>query len=255
MLFEETLYVGVDPGRRSSLAAVDGDLQIAHMERGSLDSILAALAGMNARAVGVTTPQALNTGLMARPYVRYLYQLNPEGSQHTRWRVAEYELRKRRIRLRPAPTPGKKPTSRVEHGFRIYQELRELGYTACSCEEENQEKVYLEVPERAAFSALLEVRPFRANTLEGRLQRQLALYMEGLDLDNPMLVLEEITRHRLLTGSLKLQGLLDASMLAALAAALTASMFFEQRRSVCQVGDAEDGLITLPVSELLQSYA
>ncbi len=258
MLFEQTLYVGIDPAagrRKSSLAAIDSNLEVVRLERGMLDSILAVLAGMQPRAAAVTSPQSCNLGIMERPYVRYLYQLNPESSQFTRWRVCEFELRRRSLRLKPAPAAGRKPAPAVQNGFKVYQALRDMGYTAYDRTQEQHGRYYLEVPERAAYAALLQLRPYRAGSLEGRLQRQLALYMEGLELTNPMMVLEEITRHKLLTGALNLQDLFEPSMLAALAAAYTAFLAGEHTERVCQVGDTEDGLLTLPAAELLTEYA
>jgi len=44
-------------------------------------------------------------------------------------------------------------------------------------------------------------------------------------------------------------------MLAALAAAYTAFLSGEHMDRVCQIGDTEDGLLTLPAAELLSDYA
>ncbi|MBN1265810.1 MAG: DUF429 domain-containing protein [Anaerolineales bacterium] len=257
MLFERTIYLGIDPAsgrRKSALAAIDSDMHLVRIERGSLSSVLAAVAGMNAAVVALTSPQNTNKGLMERAHIRYLHQLNPEGSQFSKWRVGEYELLRRNLRLKAAPKASREPPAVVQNGFKIYQKLREMGYSAFEPGSVSGERAYLEVPEQAAFAAMLSVRPYRANTLEGRLQRQLALYMAGIDLENPMLVLEEITRHKLLTGTLNLDNLLEPSVLAALAAAYTACLVGEQPARISQVGDPEDGLITLPAETLLPEY-
>jgi hypothetical protein len=257
MLFERTIYLGIEPAsgrRKSALAALDSSMNPVRLERGSLSSILASAAGMNAAAAGVTTPQCANKGLMQRRNIRYLRGLNPEGSQFSKYRVCEYELQTRKLRLKPAPASVEDPIGAVRNGFRLYRGLREMGYTAYDLDNRSDGQTYLEVPERAAFTAMLKVRPYRANTLEGRMQRQLALYMAGLDLANPLMVLEEITRHKLLTGALDLEQLLEPAFLAALAAAYTAYLAGEQPEKVTQVGDPEDGLITLPVEELLTEY-
>jgi predicted RNase H-like nuclease len=88
----------------------------------------------------------------------------------------------------------------------------------------------------------------------GRLQRRLVLYLQGLDLMNPLQVLEEITRHHLLTGQLPRGGLHDHDELDALAAAFTAHQVGTKPERVSQMGDREEGLITLPSTDLKDFY-
>jgi len=258
MLFERTVYLGIDPAagrRKSALAALDQDMHVVRLERGTLPGLMATLSGMQPQAAAITTPQGVNMGLLQRAHIRYLYQLNPEGTQYSRWRTAEFDLLRRGLRIRPAPQSGEQPSAVFQTGYKFYARLRELGYEAFDCGQERSGRVYLEVPELASFAALLGVRPYRGPSLEGRLQRQLALYMAGLDLPNPMMVLEEITRHKLLTGALDLDDLLEPSMLAALTAAYTACLTVEAPRRLSQVGVPEDGLITLPSEKLAETYS
>jgi predicted RNase H-like nuclease len=69
-----------------------------------------------------------------------------------------------------------------------------------------------------------------------------------------MHVLEEITRHHLLTGDLPLTGLYDHNQLDALMAAYTAYLVGNKPARVSQVGDRDEGLITLPIEELKAFY-
>jgi predicted RNase H-like nuclease len=82
----------------------------------------------------------------------------------------------------------------------------------------------------------------------------MVLYLQGLDLMNPLTVLEEITRHHLLTGQLPLRGLLEHDELDALIAAYTAYLVGAKPERASQVGDREEGLITLPSPELKDFY-
>jgi hypothetical protein len=65
---------------------------------------------------------------------------------------------------------------------------------------------------------------FSRRTLEGRIQRALILYDEGLQIPDPMDFFEEITRHKLLRGVLPLENIHTSRELDALAAAYLAWM-------------------------------
>lgn len=90
--------------------------------------------------------------------------------------------------------------------------------------------------------------------MEGRMQRQLVLYLEGLDICNPLDFLEEITRFHLLEGNIALKGLHSAEELDCLCAAYVAHLVTEQPSRVMNVGDSDDGQIFLPVPSLLDRY-
>jgi hypothetical protein len=96
--------------------------------------------------------------------------------------------------------------------------------------------------------------PFPKNSFEGRLQRQLTLYRNGLNIADPMRIFEEITRHRLMTGVLPLEGLFTTPQLDALGAAYTAWVAAIQPDQVTLLGSSEEGQIVLPVAELQSKY-
>ncbi len=78
------------------------------------------------------------------------------------------------------------------------------------------------------FQQILCCLPFAARTLEGRLQRQLILVEQGLQLPDPFYFFEEITRHHLLTSNLPLETIHSAVELNALAAATFAHDYASQ---------------------------
>jgi predicted nuclease with RNAse H fold len=257
MLFAESVFMGLvsTAGKRPMcFAALDKDLRLLVLESGNMQSALAHVAGMRPAAVAVTSPQAPNRGCMLRPEVRRGFNLRQEGQTWGDWRVCEYELRRRNIRM--YSTPAKKKDSRgwVRCGFSLYRHLQSMGYRFYVSGEETQERLMIEAPPHAFYAALLGHRPFLKRSLEGRLQRQLVLFLEGLDIPNPMRSLEEITRHRLLTGNLPLDKLYEFEKLDALAAAYCAYLSKVKPERTCQVGDREEGLITLPVEELREFY-
>ncbi len=116
------------------------------------------------------------------------------------------------------------------------------------------QRTMIEVQPHASYAVMLGRRPFLKRHLEGRMQRQLVLYLEGLDLPNPLHAIEEITRHHLLTSHLPLETLSDHDELDALVAAYTAYLTGVNPDRVCQVGDRKEGLITLPIAEMKDFY-
>ncbi len=104
------------------------------------------------------------------------------------------------------------------------------------------------------FVVRLERRPFLKQTLEGRLQRQMVLYLQGLDIPDPLKTLEEITRHHLPSGELPMCGLLAHDELEGLVADCTACLVSLRPERTSQVGDRQEGCITLPVPELKPFY-
>ena len=95
--------------------------------------------------------------------------------------------------------------------------------------------------------ALLNHALFARETLESRLQRQLFLYEQGLDLPDPMHFFEEITRHRLLRGILPDKDLYSASELDAITSAYTAWLAHTRPQQVTLIGAPEEGQIVLPI--------
>ena len=83
-------------------------------------------------------------------------------------------------------------------------------------------KQFLETDTQACFHALLGKSPLPRRTLEGRVQRGLLLYDQGLRITDPMDFFEEITRHRMLEGIFPSELLYSASELEALTAAYIA---------------------------------
>jgi len=257
MLFTDAVFVGVDPtagSRPMHYAVLNGRLELQAMDAGDLESILAFIAGLDEPVVAVGAPQAPSQGLMLETDVRSRFNLQPGGRAWEKWRVAEYELRRRNIRLLHTPARVEDAPRWVQNGFQIFSRLKDMGFEMLAPEEPAKARSLIEVLPHAAYCALLQRRPFSKDTLEGRMQRQLVLYLEGLDVLNPVRVLEEITRHRLLQGHLPLHGLLAVDALDALVAAFTAYLSMAKPGRICQVGDGREGWVTLPTSKLNAFY-
>jgi len=257
MLFSDALYVGIDPtaGKRPMhWAALDGDLRLVAMDSGDAESALAFIGGVQAGVVAVDAPQSPNQGLMLRAEVRRRFNLRPGSRTWGQWKVCEYELRRRNIRLYNTPGKEKDAPAWMRQGFSLFKRLAAAGFEPFVAGEPRSDRMMIEVHPHACYAALLGRRPFLKGTLEGRLQRQLLLYIEGFEVQNPVHVLEEITRHHLLTGDMPLTGLYDHDQLDALVAAYTAYLVGLKPGRISQVGDRDEGLITVPVAELRPFY-
>ena len=251
------VYIGVDPtaGKRPfSVAALDDDLRLVALEGTDLDGAVAFVERWPHAVVAIDAPQSPNRGLMRQSSRRRSFGLNPKSRTFSDWKVCEYELRRRNLRIYNTPARSAQAPAWMRVGFNLYRRLRELGFEFFRQGEAAEGPTLLEVHPHACFAALLGRRPLAKATLEGRLQRQMGLYVEGLDLANPLHVLEEVSRHHLLAGELPLEGLRSHDELDALVAAFTAFLVHQRPARVAQVGDPDEGLITLPVASLKDHY-
>jgi hypothetical protein len=218
------------------------------------DGVVAFVEAHPGAVVAVAAPQSPNRGLMKQPDVRRRLGLPARGRSFREWKVCEYELRRRQMRIHGTPHEAAGAPSRMRAGFAFHKRLAQLGFTFFHQSEPTPAQTVVVAHPYACFAVLLGHRPLLKANLEGRLQRQMVLYLEGLDLRNPVHTLEEITRQHLLSGSLPLDGLHDNDELDALVAAFTAYLVHQKPTRVCQVGDAREGLITLPAASLKDRY-
>lgn len=244
------LYLGIDTtaGRRPfTYALLNERLAIQDCGEGRFDEMVDLVTGRRPDVVAVDAPQGPNHGLMARPDVRRRYGLPADGRGWRDCKVCEYELRRHGIGLYLTPGDPARAPAWMQTGFRLYAALRALGYPIWRPGAAG-ERALLEVHPHGCFTVLLGRRPLRKDTLEGRLQRQLVLYDEGLDVPDPMGAVEELTPHHLRAGTLTFPGLRTHDELDALAAAYTACLADQRPEHVTAVGDPGEGQIILPVA-------
>lgn len=257
MLFTSSMFIGIGPTssrRPLHYAILNENLEIQALDCGDMENVLAIIAGLENPLVAVGAPQSPNRGLLKRPEVRQRYNLRAGGRTWSKWRVCEYELRRRNIRI--YNTPDRKETAAhwVQSSFVFYRRLMGMGFRLLDPDEALEPRRLIEVQPHACYTVLLERRPFLRNTLEGRLQRQLVLYLEGLDVANPLLMIEGFTRQHLLSGQLPLEGLFNAEELDALASAFTTYLVMKRPDRISYVGEREEGIIILPTSEIRAFY-
>lgn len=255
MLFTRTTFLGIDPtaGQRPfSYAALDNDLRLLAVGRGSLNDVLAFAAGQRQAIVAVNAPSRPNQGLLAREEVRQNLNPQPRPGRWTGFRLAEYLLRQHNIATPQTPAQEEACPNWMQMGFTVHRRLVEMGYHPYPSPEASRQ--CLEVYPHGCFTVLLGQAPLPKNSLEGRLQRQMVLYDQKVNLPDPMRFFEEITRHRLLKGILPTENLYEPDELDALVAAYTAWVACLNPEQISLLGDPEEGQVALPVAELKTRY-
>jgi hypothetical protein len=241
----DAIFVGVDLSaayHSFNCVALDQHRNIVNMLQGSMEDLLALLASSENWIVAINAPQALPVRRMT---LQRSFLADDNGENQTPViRQAEKQLLDYGLKVPvTAPAPDACPRW-MRYGFNLYRQMEALDAHSYPAEVDRQ---WMEVQADAVFWCLLNgVLPRKAKTLEGRMQRQLVLYDCGLKLEDPMRLLEEITRFRLKNGEWNFDSLLAAPRLNAAAAAYTAWLVGNRRQQITQLGNDEEGFITLP---------
>lgn len=241
-------YLGIDVctgPKPVTFVALDPDLKALAIGEGDPQDALAYAAGQTIGALAaVTSPARPNNGRMANPEVRQGLSPQPEPGKFRALRQAEYELIQEGAEIPQTPGSAEHSMWWMKRGFALMEKLETLGYRPYPQEEEP--KQWMEVPADAGFWSLLGVNPLPAGTLEGRMQRQLALEDLHLEVPDAMEFFEEVTRFRLLKGQLPMKYVLSQGEINAWIAAYTAWLVVNQPHLVRQFGVEEEGLVFLP---------
>ncbi|MBN2547972.1 MAG: DUF429 domain-containing protein [Anaerolineales bacterium] len=256
MFYTKTTFIGIDPTAGDHpfvYAALDHELRLLALGQGSMEDILAFAAGQHQAVAAVCAPRLPNQGLMARPEIRQDLTPAPTPGRWLNFRLADYLLRQRRLSSVQTPAEEEQCPRWMRNGFLLYRRLEGLGYQIYP--HEQAELQCLEVYPHACYAALLGKLPFPKHSLEGRIQRQLVLYENRLNVPDPMRIFEEITRHRILKGVLELDNLYTPGELDALVAAYTAHLASNHPDQVTVLGDPREGEVVLPAAELKGKYS
>jgi hypothetical protein len=235
MDFDQELYFGIDPGavpgrtRRSfTYAALDADRRLVALGRGEPARAVVAING----------PACLNRGL--QPQLPTL-QSNG-GGRSTRMRQVESDLRARGLHIPLTPSALEDCPHWMSACLHLHQQLLAGGYAPYP--DGAALRQVLETQTEAVFSAWTgSAIALTAGSLEGRLQRQTALYEQRLPVSDPMDFFEEITRHRLLHGILPMDKLHTHLELNALASAAVAWLAAHYPEKLHPSGDPVEGVI------------
>jgi len=253
MLFTDLVCIGIDTtgGQKGfTYAALDRDLSIIALADGELDEVTAFLGGQNSAMVAVNAPSHVNTGLVRKNLEKK--SLTPHQVRGFDLRVAEYELREHGISISGTGSMEMLCPNWVQAGFALYKRLSKLGYNPYPDKGESHQ--WLETHPHACFCVLLGHSPLPKPTLEGRIQRELILFEQGVRIKDPMIFYEEITRHKLMNGVLPLELIHTPEQLDALVAAFVAWWVTVKHGGITRVGNKQEGIITLPNGSLKEKY-
>lgn len=245
------IFLGIDPtsGRQPySWAALDKDCCLVSINEGNLDHLLEYVENFESIFAAVNTPWRPNLGLVREKLTREKKSLNIRGGD---MRMVEYLLREHGISIPPTPSREENCPTWFQIGFLLYRELGKIGF---HFQAENSTRYMFEVNAHSIFCVLLGQTPLPKPTIEGRIQRQLILHNNGLNIKDPMDFFVEITRHKLLRGHLPMEYIYESHELDTLAAAYTAWLACNAPEEVLRLGDKEEGQIVLPVKELKEIY-
>jgi hypothetical protein len=255
MFFNNTSFIGIDPTagvRPFTYAALDHERGLLALGSGTMDEVLAFVAGQRAAFVAVCAPRCPNQKVMEKAEVRQELIPRPRPGRWVNFRMVEYQLRQHNISIPQTPSDECECQNWVRNGFTLFRRLESLNYTPYP--QDDAPRQCFEVYPHASYTVMLGRSPFPKHSLEGRLQRQLILYENKVDIPYPMRVFEEITHHRLLQGFLPLEGLYTPDELDALVGAYTAWLAAANPDQITLLGNTEEGHLLLPLAELKERY-
>nr|MBN1229645.1 DUF429 domain-containing protein [Anaerolineae bacterium] len=255
MATSPSVYIGIDPtdGERIvTLAVLDHTLHILNLSTEPLEAVVEHIAAYPRAVCAIGAPCGPNAGLMRQSSYRKRLGLAPSQKTYVNYRVAEYELRRRGIYITNTDFRQDRLSDWVHDGWKLYERLREQGYE--DYPSVGDKRLFETVPS-AAFTVLIGQWPYPKPRLEGILQRQLILFDLGINVPDPMSLLEEFTEHRLRTGQLKFNTIYQPGQLDALVAAYCSYMLDQRPEQVLAVGDTTEGQILLPTRQLKDFYS
>jgi hypothetical protein len=244
-----TRFIGIDLGSpRGSVTCVILDDSHRIQFRGELPikELEGKLSESSVVIAAITSPITLNEGIMADDDRRSRLTEPPPQNRYTNLRLSEYELILKGFSATRTPSTLEKCSPSLQRALRFSSELALAGFQRWPAP--GAERQLMEVHPDSAFAELLGAKLSAAKTIEGRIQRQLLLQEEHINVRDPMIFFEEITRHKMMTGQLPEGIVYSSSELNALIAAFTAWSAYANPTGVKRLGDANEGRIILPVS-------
>lgn len=227
----------------AGIAVLNRSQRLLSQELVKLEELEALVQSTSPEVIALTSPISLNTGRMSDPTFRMTLDPMPPGSRYQSLRLSEYELISRGLPVSRTPSSFDACGTGVQRSLRTTSALAVLGYLP---DDGNpREKMLVEVPGDAWFQELLGCKPFTASSLEGRIQRQLALQGLNLNVPDAMEFFEEVTRHKLLRGLLPEKIVLPLSVLNAAAAAYTAWALKNSPSRIDRSGCSDEGYLYL----------
>lgn len=192
----------------------------------------------------VNSPLSMNLGYMADSDYRNQLKVASQSARSRDQRVCEYLLGEKGIVCAKSPKDVGRFSLSLQRSLKFASELGMLGFQFWPSS--GAQRQMMETQADATYFAMLGIKPFASGSLEGRIQRQLALQARGIPVPDAMEFFEEVTRHRLLSGKLPEEKILPVVKLNALAAAYTAWTAMNRPGECALLGEPEEGMVVLP---------
>nr|WP_010243227.1 DUF429 domain-containing protein [Acetivibrio cellulolyticus] len=231
-------FIGVDVHlERFTVACMDKNLDLIFIKDSTLDELIEKLNGISVEIIAVDAPYGLNKGLMNDE--NYRNRLGVNSGIHYNKKVSEYELTRRGIFLYFTPSKVEEISgwkSWMGTGFKLYEELKALGYQAISSGN-SKSKGFVEVFPHASFTVLAE-RLLETKSTDAGVEERIKV-LENLGFKN--------LRQAVLGNKHETADKLDA-----IVAAYTALTVWKEDANF--IGDPDEGQIAIPIKEIKEKY-
>ena len=244
---ESITYLGVNIKSRDSqicFAALDHEVRLIALSVGSMQDVMAYIAGQKCAVIGINGPSHINLGLAKERINSKKLDENPDSITTNNMRLCELELLLRGYSPVLTPSTITKCPKWVRSSFSLFRYCERLGYEIYN--NSDKDKLLYEVNSEVNFGFFSNSNLLDKTLLESRLQRQLILYEMGLDIPDPMNYYEELTRHRLIKGILPLEDIYTIEELNAMAAAFSVFLISKDPLQAEWLGDPQEGQIAIP---------
>lgn len=244
-----TRFIGIDlGGTRGSFtcAVLDENRRIQFRGEVTQTDWLAKLGEYSITIAAITSPITLNEGVMADEAKRAQLTIPPAANRYTNMRLCEYELLVRGFTPTRTAARFEDCSPALQRALRFTSNLAAQGFQHWPAP--GAERQLMEIHPDSAYAQLLGAKLNPIKTLEGRIQRQLLLQEEHLNVRDPMIFFEEITRHKMLIGQMPEGILISPAELNALVAAYTAWSAYTNPTGVTRLGEMNEGHIILPAA-------
>lgn len=236
-------YIGIDVQASQKpyfYSVTNSELEIVACGHGRLPDLEAYLSGQSSALVAVNGPICVQSSNGRSLQTELFDEPNPD-SRNVQVRTGDRVLSDRGF---PLAVMAAKIPSWVERSLELAGVLYRLGYSLYGCGDNS--RTFFETQCDAGYWLAIGALPFGSRSLEGRLQRQLILCEFGFRIQDPMIFLEEFTRHRLRTSQLPMEQVLPVYELRAMYAAATAMLLDTRIESIECVGEPGGGQLILP---------
>ena len=243
---QKTLFIGVSliiQPLSFCMVSLDGGLHLINKHEGSLEEALSFCQNHDATVAGLNFPGQPNQDVIKAVNLKRPGPGRPPKYDHN-MRLCEGLLRHHGVKIPATPADLTRCPPWMLQGFAFSQRLAEMGFLPYSADGVPYQM--LETYAEAVYRSLLGSPLLSQRSLEGHIQRQLLLYEQGMRIADPMDFFEEITRHRLMQGSLPLHTLYSFAELDALASAYIAWLAMIHPQQISQVGSPTEGYLILP---------